>query len=831
MKAVVLAGGFGTRIQPLTSKVPKPMLPLMNRPILELILERLDGIGVEEISLLLYFMPERIRDHFENTWRGKASLRFIVPDGDYGTAGSIKFAEKGIDDTFLVMSGDLVTDFDLFPSLEFHKSRASLATIVLTSVTNPLQFGVVIADEKGRIKSFLEKPSWGEVVSDTINTGIYILEPEVFREIPEGKPFDFSKDLFPKLLKGGKPLFAHKAQGYWKDVGNPESYRSVHKDAFLGRVKIPFPGEAVKAGSGTVWLAEGAKVLKGARISGTVALGGGVRLPRGQYSDTIFGEGCRIAPGSRIESSVIWSGVTIGGRCNLKNAVICDKARLGDGVFIPEGAIIASDCILEDGVSVERDISLWPGKRVEEGSVLTSNLIWGDRWRASLFEGNVVSGQTNVEMSTVFTARLGEAYGSVLPEASRVLVSRDGHRASRMFKRAFLGGVLSTGVSAFDIRHNPLPLMRYKLTTFGEVGGVHFRQDPDDESKTQVLFYNGHGYPLPDETAKALERVFFREKFRRSHFSDVGTIYEMPLALEYYREGFVKKVSADLLKERGFSVVLDLAHGPTSSILPVLLTELGCDTVVLNAHTEDKKRSSSLSGIKASLTRVGRIVRTLKADMGFYISPSGERLYLVDDKGRPQPSHMVLLFVLELLARSGGRAKPKAFLPVQAPMIAAGKIDGLTLNSGRIARLSPETFRKNDLIASVNGEFAFTRFQPHWDAMFAVACILEMVARQEGQQVSKIFDGLPRTYYHFVTTVCPAEAKGKLMRNFREAFNGHELSFEDGVKVDLPEGWILLSPDLYGPTVSLYVEAGDRDSARRLFDPWRRRVRRWALER
>ncbi len=830
MKAVVLAGGFGTRIQPLTSKAPKPMLPLMNQPILELILDRLDKTGVDEIYLLLYFMPEKIRDYFEKNWQGRASLHYIVPDGDYGTAGSIRYAAQGLDDTFLVMSGDLVTDFDLLPAVKFHKAKEALATIVLTSVTDPLQFGVVIADEKGKIRSFLEKPGWGEVVSDTINTGIYILQPEALKEIPEGRPFDFSKDLFPGLLKAGKPLFAYKAEGYWKDVGNPASYRSVHREAFLGKVKIPFRGETVKVGKGTVWLEQGARVLKGARVSGTVVLGRDVRLPRGQYSDAVFGEGCRIAPGSRFDSCILWNGVAVGGKCNLKNAVICDKGRLGAGVFISEGAVIASDCILEDGVSIERDISLWPGKQVEEGSVLTSNLIWGDRWKASLFEGNVISGRTNVEMSTVFAARLGEAFGSILPESSRILVSRDGHRSSRMLKRAFLGGVLSTGVSAFDLRHNPIPVMSYKLTTFGEVGGVHFRQKPGDESSTQVLFYDEDGFALPDETAKGLERIFFREKFRRSHYHKVGSIFEMPLAREYYREGFNNMISGDMVKARGFSIVLDLAHGPTSNLLPVLLGDLGCDTVILNAHQEEKKPAASPSGIKASMARVGRIVKTLRADMGFFVSPSGQQLFLVDDRGRSQPVHLTLLFILELLRRTAGRSKPRAFLPVQAPLIAARKIDGITIHSGRMSRLSGEAFRRNDLIASMNGELAFTRFQPHWDGMFSVACILEMMARTGGR-VSEIFEGLPPAHYHWMTTVCPAEAKGKLMRNFREAFNGRKLSFEDGVKVELPEGWILLSPDLHGPTVSLFVETFEKDSVRRLFPQWSRRVKKWALER
>ncbi|UCG37667.1 MAG: NTP transferase domain-containing protein [bacterium] len=830
MKAVVLAGGFGTRIQPLTSNIPKPMLPLMNQPMLELILKRLDGLGVEEISMLLYFMPERIREYFEVNWQGKASLRYVVPDADYGTAGSVRFAADSLDGTFLVMSGDLVTDIDIGAAVEFHRSRGAVATIVLTSVANPLQFGVVIADEKGRIRSFLEKPSWGEVVSDTINTGIYVLEPEILNLIPAGKAFDFSKDLFPILLKKGKPLFGHVAAGYWRDVGNPDSYRNVHRDVFAGKMKVAPRGEPVRKETGTAWLQEGASLSSGARITGTVVVGRDVRLPRGQYTDSVFGEGCEIAAGCRFERAVLWNGVNIGRGSRLVNTVVCDGSRLGEGVYIPEGAVIAADCILEDGVSVERDVLLWPGKRVEAGSVLTSNLIWGDRFKAGLFEGNRIAGHTNVEMSSGFVAKLGEAFGSVLPRTGRILVSRDSHNASRMLKRAFLGGILSTGVSVSDLRLMPMPVTRYKLTTFGEVGGVHFRQKPGDESSTEILFFDKDGFALTEDMAKGIERIFFRENFRRSHYHEVGTISELPLAADYYREGFLREIKAPLIRDRAFTVVLDLAHGATSNILPGLMASLGCDAVILNAHPDERKLAAPSTLIKGSLARVAKIVRALGADMGFYIAPTGEHLYMVDDMGRPQPSHRCLLFVLELMGRTAGRGKARAFLPVQAPHIAAGKIRKVKIEAGRILRLPPESFREFDLVAMVDGAMAFTRFQPHFDAMFSLAVILEMMAAT-GAKVSDVYDDLPVTHYYSRTTVCPSETKGRLMRNFREAVQEHQTSYLDGVKFHMDGSWVLLLPDLNSPRVSLVVEGTDAARARNIFNKWGRRVSRWALER
>jgi len=830
VKAIVLAGGFGTRIQPLTSGIPKPMLPLMNQPILELILARLDALGVEEISLLLYFMPEKIRDYFLERWEGQARLRYIVPDADYGTAGSIRFALDSLKETFLVISGDLVTDIDLKAAVEFHRKCSALATMVLTSVANPLQFGVVIADEKGRIKSFLEKPGWGEVVSDTVNTGIYVLEPEVLRMVPKGKPFDFSKDLFPRILQRNKALYGYVAPGYWRDVGNPESYRGVHRDILSGKTGIPLPGKRTEFGQGTAWLSEGAGISPGSVISGSVVVGPGVRLPRGQYQNSVFGEGCDISPGCTIESSVLWSGVVVGTRSRLVNSVLCNKVRLGEGVYIPEGAVIASDCILEDGVSVERDVLLWPGKKVEAGSVLTSNLIWGDRWKAGIFEGNAVSGHTNVEMSSGFIAKLGEAFGSVFPDSGRILTSRDGHRASRMLKRAFLGGILSTGVSVSDLKLTPVPVMRYKLTTFGEVGAVHFRQKPGDETSTEVLFYNSGGYAIPEALAKETERIFFREKFRRSHYDQVGTISELPLAREYYKEGFLRTIGLGAVRARGFNVIVDLAHGSTADILPDLLADLGCEAVILNAHPDERKPAESPLGIQRALESVGKIVRTLGADMGFYISPGGERLFMVDEKGKPHPAFKTLLYILDLLGRTSGRKKARVFLPVEAPHIAAGRVRNVRIDSGRLSRLPEESYGRYDLVAGVDGSYAFPGFQPHRDAMFTLVKILEMTA-STGIAPSAVYRDLPATYYYSRTTVCPSETKGRVMRNFREATASGELTYDDGVKARMEDSWVLLLADVHSPRVSLLVESSDKATAKRLINKWGRRVSRWALER
>ena len=213
MQAVIMAGGFGTRLKPITCSIPKPMALVANRPMLCHIIDLLKQHNFNDFSLMLYYQPEIIKNYFKIGKEFGVSIKYLRPESDLGTAGSVGFAKANITDTFIVISGDVLTDFDISKAIEFHKNKKAIATMILTRVENPLQFGVVITDKNGKVERFLEKPSWGEVFSDTINTGIYILEPEIFKYIPENKDVDFSKNLFPQLLKEGKGLFGYIADG------------------------------------------------------------------------------------------------------------------------------------------------------------------------------------------------------------------------------------------------------------------------------------------------------------------------------------------------------------------------------------------------------------------------------------------------------------------------------------------------------------------------------------------------------------------------------------------------------------------------------------------
>src|SRR6478672_4436243 len=237
-----MAGGEGSRLRPLTSNQPKPMMPLVNRPMMEHIVGLLRRHGFEEIVVTLAFMPNAIRTYFGDGSEFGVRMVYATEEQPLGTAGSVGNAKDELDERFLVISGDVLTDIDLSKIVSFHESRGALATIGLVAVDNPLEFGIVITREDGSIERFLEKPTWGQVFSDTINTGIFVLEPEIFDYIEPGRPVDFSGEVFPQLLTDGKPLFGYACEGYWEDVGTLDAYLSAHKDVLDQKVRIAIPG-------------------------------------------------------------------------------------------------------------------------------------------------------------------------------------------------------------------------------------------------------------------------------------------------------------------------------------------------------------------------------------------------------------------------------------------------------------------------------------------------------------------------------------------------------------------------------------------------------------
>jgi mannose-1-phosphate guanylyltransferase/phosphomannomutase len=834
MKAVIMAGGFGTRIQPLTINLPKPMIPLVNRPIMLHIVELLKKHGISELIMLLYHQPEIIKNFFGDGSEYGVRITYVTPQMDLGTAGAVKAAAPYLDERFMVISGDLLTDFDLSSIIAFHEKRRAAATITLTPVKDPLQFGVVITDKEKRITKFLEKPGWGEVFSDTINTGIYVLEPEVLDLIPEGENRDWSKEIFPRMLEEKASLFGYSVKGYWADIGNTDAYLEASGDILKGKVTVRID-EQTSPRKDKVFLGTDTHVQVAdlSLLEGMVVVGDNSQVQgRARLKNCIVGRNCVIEDEVDLENTILWDNVFIKRGCRIKGATVCHKVRLGAGVVVEEGAVIGDETTVGEDVYIKKDVKIWPSKAIEGGSIVTANLIWGDKWRKSLFEGALVRGLSNVELTPEFCAKLGAAYGSILPREAHVIAGRDAFRSSRMLKRSFVGGLLSAGINVRDTKRIPLPVLRYKLTTFGEVGGVHFRQSSEDPAATEIIFHDAEGMEISSSMAKNIERVFFKENFRRVHYNQPGAIKEHPHVFDFYQEGFLRALDGELLRGSAPMVVLDLNHSPAGELLPRLLNTLGCEVIELNSNIDESRSVSTPEQVERAMIQLSRIVSTLGATAGFWLGPSGERLRIVDESGEILPDVEALSIMVSLVCRA--ERSGTVVVPVSAPETTEQMaLDwGLTVrrtkNSSR-SLVESGNDRQVQLTAAMEGRFAFPSFQPHFDALFATAKLLELLART-GQTLGNVRRALPRRAYRQLQVPCSWELKGGLMRRMSEHSVDLQATFIDGVKVQLDGDWVLVLPDQHRPVVHIVAEAAAEKRADSLLASYRQLVDQWKKE-
>ena len=833
MKAVIMAGGFGTRLRPLTAHVPKPLVPVGNVPIMEHTVRLLKRHGFTDLLVLLYFMPETITSHFGDGSRWGVHMTYITPAADLGTAGAVRFAAEGSLEPVLVMSADVLTNFDLEAAAAFHRAKGAEATMVLTQVEMPLAYGIVITDEDGRILRFLEKPAWGEVFSDTINTGIYLLEPSVFGAIPPNRPYDFGKELFPALLASGRSLWGHVARGYWRDVGDLTEYRAAHIDLLQGAIGVDIPGERHEGAGHTVWLGEGARVDYSARLTGSVIVGRGAQIdPGARVGNSVIGADCQVHAGADIQGSVLWDGVEIGAGAVIKEAVIGRKTIVRANAFLAEGVVIADSCRIGEGSVVKANVKVWPYKEVEDGATLAMSLVWGERWSRSLFGRYGVSGLANIELSPEFAAKLGAAFGATVGRHRVMITSRDHHKASRMINRALMSGLLSVGVEVQDLGVAPIPVVRYQVGALGLAGGTHVRKSPYDPQLADVKFFDARGLEIAPDREKAIERLFFMEDFERAPMDEIGTLSFPHAGTDRYRDGLLESVDREVVRKAGLKMVLDYAFGAASSIFPAVLGALGVEVIALNAYLDETRISKTAEEFGRSLHQLSNIVRTLGADLGVLLDTGGEKVFLVDEKGEILPGDLALALVSLLVMRT----RPPGRIVV--PITASRAVERMAEEHGFVVTRSRGTSRALTeaalapdvaLVGEEMGGLIFPTFHPAFDGMSAVVRVLEMMARLD-VRLHQLTRAVPESHMVRLEVPCPDERKGAVMRRLIEATKHGKVELIEGVRVQMGEDWVAAIPDADRATFHVVAEASDRDAAQRLADEYRERITGWRKE-
>ena len=504
MKAVIMAGGEGSRLRPMTCTVPKPMVKLCGRPVSEYILDLLAKHGCTEAVFTLRYLGGQIEKHFGLEYRG-ISLGFSYEKTPLGTAGCVKkAADEGFDDDFLIISGDAMCDFDLTSALAYHKKMGADATIITKRVADPREYGCVIAKD-GFVVGFSEKPSFSGAVSDFVNTGVYVLSKSVLELIPDSTEFDFSRDVFPLMLERGMKLAALEENGYWCDIGDFSSYKRCQTDMLTGKVKCEF--------GGTVPEIQGVGLKKPCFIGENVSIGVGTVIEAG----CVIGDNVTVGKNCKLRDCVVLEGAFLSDRTKCNGGIVCENAVMEQGSAVYEDAVLGGGSVLgEDGV-LEPDVKVWDNKQIPKGMRLRQDLKYGKRPAKEMDEKGV-SGETNSDITPGFMTTLGSAAEAVFGD--RVIVSCGCGKAAAVLKACFCAGFSGAGGKVIDCGVTSLPGLIHLSRVMNAKGLVQV----ESSSKTQITVLNRAGLPLTRVQERKLEAALNRGDYRSAEWDGFGEI-------------------------------------------------------------------------------------------------------------------------------------------------------------------------------------------------------------------------------------------------------------------------------------------------------------------
>ncbi|MDW8062044.1 MAG: sugar phosphate nucleotidyltransferase [Nitrososphaerota archaeon] len=807
----IMAGGEGTRLRPLTSNRPKPMVPIANKPVLEHTLEMLLSSGFKKFILTLHYMPMVVERYFGDGSNIGGEIDYSIEDKPMGTAGGVRSAidRYGVEDeSILVWSGDVLSYFDVNGMLDFHRSVGSTLTIASTRIDNPVEFGVLVFDDRYRVRRIQEKPSYSEVSSLWINCGVYILEPEAYNRIPPGKSYDFSKDLIPLLLSEGEPVYVYPIKGYWNDIGTPLSYLQANLDLLNGRAGMLRPA-GLESEPG-VWV-EDVDIPKDIQLTPPVAFGRGssVGSDASIGPSSVVGRNVSIGDGASIARSVIWDSSIIGGYSKIDGSIVCESCILSENVLCNPGAVIGDRCRVGKHSVIRSSVRIWPERLIDSYSIVSSDIRWGIRWYSTLFTSEGVAGAVNVEITPDFAAKLGLAIGSWLNFGGRIAVARDNSTISRMVKRSLVSGLLAAGVDVENLTVTPLPLLSFYIAKYKLDGGVYVSTPSHTPGRILIKVLDRHGIDISGSERRAIDEVLFKESFRRVQPEDVGELT--------YPAGFIEEYVDDLLDRskigslRDTKLIVNAVEGSTSIVLPILLDRLDADIFLLGVRNV---RSTKAKGMLEEVEATSRVVRSISADLGFVFDCSGSRILVVDDEGIPLQSELTLGILASHLAETG--IVGKAVMSSSIPESIYGYISGLGYDILRCRRDPSILLRSMIEFGAVfggdeTGRLCIPRLIPFFDSISSMIAMLELLSRH---RVSSIRKRIPLKYRVEGAVELPRRSMGRVMARLREELGDHDTPGVEGLKIIESDTYVSILPSIEESMILVCVESEDPEIAK-----------------
>lgn len=796
MKAVILAGGQGSRLRPLTEDIPKPMVSVLGKPIMEHIVHHLTGFGIRDIVATLHYRPRPIRDHFGDGSEFNVNMHYTLETQPLGTAGSVKLGEKLLDETFLVIGGDALVDFDFGTFLQFHRDKGAKVSLCLTRVRDPGEFGIVITDEAGRVQRFLEKPGPSQVFSDTVNTGIYLIEPDILERIPVETKYDFASDLFPSLLADDVPIYGYVAEGYWSDIGSLEQLRQAHWDFLDGKVQLALPGNRIREG---VWVGQGADLHPDAEIHGpcwfgdNVLVHGGARL--GPY--VMFGDSVEVNARASVSRSIIMRNSFIGEGADLRNCIVAPRNIIGEDCEIGADSVIGTGCRLGQRVVVKPGVMIWPDKQIDVGATVTENLVWESLSRPSIFGSRGISGVANLHVTPEFAAIVGKAFGSWVERGRRVAVSRDPHPFSRLIKRALVSGLLAVGVHVDDLEESTAPMTRF-ITGYGRglAGGVHVRISDEQPEMAQIEMFDGQGLPLSRNIGRKVEATFHRADFPKVSMSRVGELRYPGRVFERYVDHLIEHMDMNALGRFSGQVIYHAEDGISARVLDDMLGRSGVINLRVGGGLEMKHVEQKAAAIAK-----------LNHALGLVVYRGSEQLRLVDETGEMLSLERTVELLTAAFIRSGPAEEP-VFLPADHPLFLSDFAEkhhrrAIVTRVEAASRLAEATEQ-----ASGSDWVEFTHYYLGYDALAAGLRLLEFLGLE---QISlRDFErSIPASCRRHLVLSCPWEEMGRVMRSLSDLEHADTGAVPEGIRLRQEQGIVFVLPSADRPELLVTVEAED----------------------
>jgi len=761
MKAVIMAGGEGTRLHPLSLGRPKPMTPLLGRPVMEHIITLLKRHSIQEICVTLCCKPQAVTEYFGDGSRLGVKLTWFIEEEPLGTAGSVKRCMDCLgNEDFLVIGGDCVCDLDLSRAVRFHREAGGAATLVLYRHPEPLEYGLVLTGGDGRVERFVEKPAWGQVTTDLVNTGIYLLSPGAMARVPDAGPFDFGRDLFPALLREEVPLYGCPLEGYWCDMGDCRAYLQCVQDALAGAVELdmglpqrapgvwsaqPLPEGAVEA---PCWIGEGA------------VLGAGCAVGPG----TVLERDARVGERASVRRSVLLEGAAADARASLDGAILCRNSAAGSQSVLNMGTVLGENALAERGAVLLEGVKLWPGQKAPAFCRLERSVTCGSQKSVLRFaDGGVIRGVLGEDLGPEALLALGSALGT----EGRVGIGCSDTPGARMLARAAAAGVAAAGGA--PLTHClAAPVQGAWVAAIRKLPVSLFVEEAGE--RVFLHLFDELGLPLGRSRERKLEGALLQGELRRVRGDRVGTLEPIPLTQDQWAEETAHRAGLGRAPLRRVAAAVE-GDEPENRALRLALRALGC-------HIEEHWQP----GIPAFRAEHG----------GFYLTARDEKGALLD------PGALLALVVLIEMENGGGEVAVPAGGSAAVDLVAAGY-------AGTVLRLD----RDGEEARSLYSALPWLREAPS-----AAARICARMATS-GQRLETLISKTPR-FHAWKREVPLSSDRGRVMQAL--ARERAVPSRGEGLRLRTGSGWVYLTPLARRPALRIVAEGPDLELAAELCD-------------